>query len=149
MDAKNPISVVTWLIQITHIDPHRYIDPSRSNVERLSLKKVKRGSHFKLVPIKVYPYQSLKTALTKLVQKPGFLDNCEKWELRTLNIWWTFMMVGFGDFWTVHFWQWTSTGFNHLATFNTLLEQFISQYKIFLALSGIKKKISWCDAWTL
>ncbi len=49
------------------------------------LKKVKRGSRFKLVPIKVYPYQSLKTALTKLVQKPGFLDNCEKWRRRVTD----------------------------------------------------------------
>lgn len=44
-----------------------------------SSSRVKRGSSYKLVPIKVYPYQPLKVAFTNLVQKAGFL---EKWRTR-------------------------------------------------------------------
>lgn len=46
------------------------------------LKKVRSGRSYRLVPIKVHPYQPLQKSLTHLVQKDGFLDACEKWRQR-------------------------------------------------------------------
>lgn len=52
---------------------------------RTLLKKVKAGRTDQLVPIKVYPYQSLYKLISYLVQK-GFMDACEKWRKRMLLI---------------------------------------------------------------
>ena len=43
------------------------------------MKKVKVGGKYKLVPRKVYVYNSLVDSLERLVSKPGFLDRCEQW----------------------------------------------------------------------
>ena len=46
------------------------------------LKKVKTRKGFKLVPIKIYPYQPLSNSLTYLANKPGFLESCDMWQTR-------------------------------------------------------------------
>ena len=46
------------------------------------MKRVKHGSSYKLVPRKVYTYNSLKASLTKLFGKLGFSYDCEKWRER-------------------------------------------------------------------
>lgn len=43
------------------------------------LKKLKTQKGFKLVPIKVYPYQPLSSSVTYLANKPTFLESCEMW----------------------------------------------------------------------
>jgi hypothetical protein len=35
-----------------------------------------------MLPRKVYPYQSITNSIKRLVQKPGFLESCEKWRVR-------------------------------------------------------------------
>ena len=43
------------------------------------MKKVKIGGKYKLVPRKVYMYNSLVDSQERLVSKPGFLDQCDLW----------------------------------------------------------------------
>ena len=47
------------------------------------LKQVRRKHGNCLVPIKVYPFMSLKESFRMLVKREGFLDMCEKWRQRT------------------------------------------------------------------
>ena len=46
------------------------------------LKKVKSGKGYSLVPFCVHPYYPLKKSFERLVAKPGFIENCEKWRER-------------------------------------------------------------------
>lgn len=49
----------------------------------LLMKEVKlKSSKINLVPIKTYPYQSLKHAISTLVSDPQFLNLCEHWRNR-------------------------------------------------------------------
>lgn len=51
----------------------------RTKCNTLLLKHVKYGSTTKLIPRKVYAYQSLKYSLTKLFSQPTFVQKCELW----------------------------------------------------------------------
>ena len=67
----------------THVAyPNHPVMSKRKQCGSKLLKKVKSGRSYRLVPIKVYPYQSLHKSLSYLVQKDGFLDACEKWRKR-------------------------------------------------------------------
>lgn len=46
------------------------------------MRNVQKGSTNKLVPVKVYPYVSLKKSLTKLCKKSDFMKKCEHWRNR-------------------------------------------------------------------
>ena len=46
------------------------------------LKKVKSGRGCRLIPIKTFPYMSLKTSLQSLASRPGFITACEQWRGR-------------------------------------------------------------------
>lgn len=46
------------------------------------LKKVKIKKGYKLIPMKVYPYQPLSNSLTHLFQKEGFAEACGIWRKR-------------------------------------------------------------------
>lgn len=41
-----------------------------------------RNENIILRPFKIYAYQSLKTAMKNLVNRPGFLDQCQQWRAR-------------------------------------------------------------------
>ena len=47
------------------------------------LRKIKNKDSYKMVPSKVYVYQSLKKSLTKLFQREGFHKLIEHWRFRT------------------------------------------------------------------
>ena len=47
------------------------------------LKKQRNQRSSILVPIKVYPYRSLQTSLSRILSKPGFLEKCESWRQRS------------------------------------------------------------------
>ena len=58
--------------------------------------KGRKGSII-LRPFKVFAYQSLKGAMTNLINRPGFLSLCEHWRDRHNDIYWeTYMMLEFG-----------------------------------------------------
>ena len=59
--------------------PHQH---KRKKCGAVLLKRVKTRKGYKLMPIKVYPYQPLANSLGYLVQKEGFLESCEKWRHR-------------------------------------------------------------------
>lgn len=59
--------------------PNHPQQSGRKKCGTLLLKKVKSGRGYKLVPIKVYPYQPLAKSFSYLVQKGDFLETCEKW----------------------------------------------------------------------
>lgn len=46
----------------------------------LKRQKTKNGS--KLVPIKAYPYRSLKNSILQMINRPNFLQRCEHWRER-------------------------------------------------------------------
>jgi len=48
--------------------------------------KVQETGKFRYVPIKSYPYQSLKTAITDLVEGPNFLTLCDHWWKRNESV---------------------------------------------------------------
>ena len=54
----------------------------REKCNTLLMKRVKHGSSYKLIPRKVYTYNSLKASLTKLFGRSGFSYNYEKWRNR-------------------------------------------------------------------
>ena len=54
----------------------------RKACEATLLRKVWSARCYKLVPNKIYSYQPLHMSLTRIVQKEGFLDACEKWRNR-------------------------------------------------------------------
>lgn len=54
----------------------------REKCNTLLMKRVKQGSKYKLVPFKIYAYNSLKSSLAKLFGRPGFSQKCESWRAR-------------------------------------------------------------------
>lgn len=56
--------------------PHAH---RRKKCGAVLMKKVKVGGKYKLVPRKLYVYNSLVQALEQLVSRPNFLDQCEHW----------------------------------------------------------------------
>ena len=46
------------------------------------MRTIRTKSGFVVIPRKIYPYQSINTAIQNLLQRPGFLDVCEKWRAR-------------------------------------------------------------------
>lgn len=78
------------------------------------LKKVRRKSGYLLQPFKVYPYQPLKSAITQLINTPGFLESYEKWRGRNVpngyygdvfdgKVWREFMSPEYENFLTAPF----------------------------------------------
>ena len=57
----------------------------RQQCDTLLMRKVKQGSHYNLVPRKVYAYISLKDSISKLCSKPDFLKKCEHWRSRSVT----------------------------------------------------------------
>lgn len=55
----------------------------RAKCNTVLMKKVKNGSKYKLVPCKVYAYNSLKSSLAKLFGRHGFSQKCELWRNRS------------------------------------------------------------------
>ena len=76
------------------------------------LKRVKSGRGYKLVPLKVYPYQSLEKSLQRLVRREGFLDACEHWRGRSQSVPSSYL----GDVYDGHVWH----EFNSPSMFNFL-----------------------------
>lgn len=50
----------------------------------LKRQKTKKGS--KLVPIKAYPYHSLKNSILQMINRPNFIQKCEHWRKRSNKI---------------------------------------------------------------
>ena len=48
-------------------------------------KHIKIGSRYKFVPKKLYVYNSLIASLERLVSRPDFLNQCEKWRNHVSN----------------------------------------------------------------
>ena len=46
------------------------------------MKQVKVGKQFKLIPRKYFVYNSIASSLTRLMSRPGFLEQCEAWRKR-------------------------------------------------------------------
>ena len=44
------------------------------------MKQVKVGKQFKLIPRKYFVYNSIASSLTRLMSRPGFLEQCEAWK---------------------------------------------------------------------
>ena len=79
--------------------------------------KTVRGSNGNyLQPYKMFPYQSVKDGLIKLLSRKGFLECCEHWRKRNQTIpsgtlcdvfegriWWDLMAVDGVDFLKLHF----------------------------------------------
>ena len=55
----------------------------RSECSTVLLKRVKFGAKSKLVPRKLYQYQSIIHVLKRLVQRKDFLNKCEQWRRRS------------------------------------------------------------------
>lgn len=66
--------------------PNHIHRTQRTPCGALLLKEVRFQSKVQLLARKVYPYRSLKDALTLLVSRPGFLSLCEHWRERAKNI---------------------------------------------------------------
>ena len=65
---------------------HRY-QQYRSACGELLLKKSQLlGGNVKLIARKTYPYNSIKRSLSSLLSTPGFVDECEKWRKRALDV---------------------------------------------------------------
>lgn len=59
--------------------PNHSQQSQRTKCNTVLLKQVKCGGSTKLLPWKVYAYNSLVTSLTKLCNQPNFLEKCEHW----------------------------------------------------------------------
>ena len=46
---------------------------------KVLLKTTRKQSQVSFKPIKVYSYQSIKHAVSRLLRRPGFLEKCELW----------------------------------------------------------------------
>ena len=46
------------------------------------MKQVKVGKQFKLIPRKYFVYNSIASSLSRLMSRPGFLEQCEVWRKR-------------------------------------------------------------------
>lgn len=62
--------------------PNHSLMSHRKRCGALLLKKVRSKRGYSLQPIKVYSYRSLKSSIAQLINKPGFLESCEKWRRR-------------------------------------------------------------------
>ena len=49
------------------------------------MKQVKVGKQFKLIPRKYFVYNSIASSLTRLMSRPGFLEQCEAWRKRVCD----------------------------------------------------------------
>ena len=68
----------------SHIDfPNHPQASHRNPCGAKLLKQVRRKHGSSLVPIKVYPYMSLKESFGKFVKRESFLAICEQWRIRT------------------------------------------------------------------
>ena len=54
----------------------------KTTCNALLFKKVKHGSHYKLVPVKLYAYYPIKNTLAKFYGRKEFHQNCETWRKR-------------------------------------------------------------------
>ena len=67
----------------TFVNYSNHHHPSRREKCNASLmKKAKHGSSYRLIPRKLYMYNSLKASLTKLFGKSGFAYECDLWRNR-------------------------------------------------------------------
>lgn len=55
---------------------------SKNRCNAFLYKRVKHGSHYKLVPKLLYSYFPIKESLIKLHNRPDFHKNCELWRTR-------------------------------------------------------------------
>lgn len=60
--------------------PHRN---QRAPCNEVLVKKIRTRSGHKIVPIKVYPYNSLLKQFARLFQRKNFASDCEKWRIRS------------------------------------------------------------------
>jgi len=44
------------------------------------------GGNIKFIPQKTYPYYSIKHSLSNLISTPVFVEQCEKWRKRVLDV---------------------------------------------------------------
>ena len=58
----------------------------RTSCDTVLLKSIKTKQGVSLQPYKVYPYHSLKASISRLVSRPGFLEDCEKWRNRSTQV---------------------------------------------------------------
>ena len=126
----------------------------RKRCDSLLLKKVRSKHGFSLQPIKVYPYQSLKSALTRLAKNPGFLDVCEKWRRRGQNVPNSYYGdVYDGNVWkefnSPEKWNFLTSPFNYLLTLNVdWFEPFergvYSVGVIYLTIQNLPREVRFC-----
>ena len=64
-----------------HYPNHPHIS-RRGKCNALLMKRAKHGSSYRLIPCKVFTYNSLKVSLTKLFGTSGFSYKCELWRNR-------------------------------------------------------------------
>lgn len=82
----------------------------------MRLVRMKKGTVYR--PIKLFPHQSIKQAITKLAQRPGFVQSCELWRKRS-----NFHSFGYmcdvydGQIWKDYS-DFLSAPFNYLLTLN-------------------------------
>ena len=82
------------------------------------MRSVRLKSGFVYKPIKIFPYQSIKKAITKLAQRPGFVKCCELWRERS-----AFRRSGYmcnvydGEIWDQYN-DFLSAPYNYLLTLN-------------------------------
>lgn len=62
--------------------PRHTIAKFRSPCGTNLMKKVKLKSGYTFRPFKIYSYQSLKSAVSKLIKQRGFIEQCEEWRSR-------------------------------------------------------------------
>ena len=117
-----------------HIAMPNHLTASQRQPCREFLMKTVRGSNGNyLQPYKMFPYQSVKDGLIKLLFRKGFLECCEHWRKRDQTIptgtlcdvfegrvWCDFMAVDGVDFLKSHFslcftLKLTLTGFSHVS----------------------------------
>ena len=70
-----------------HIAYPNHPQPSRrTSCDTLLLKTVRNKHGVSLQPFKVYPYRSVRDSIASLVGRPGFLEECEKWHVRSTRV---------------------------------------------------------------
>ena len=66
--------------------PNHPYPTQRQPCGAILLKTVKTKRSCKLVPMKTYPYCSLKKSIRRLISQKGFLQKCEQWRNRSQKI---------------------------------------------------------------
>ena len=66
--------------------PNHPYPTQRQPCGAILLKTVKTKRSCKLVPVKTYPYCSLKKSIRRLISQKGFLQKCEQWRNRSQKI---------------------------------------------------------------